>query len=100
LYLWAEQNARGKGELSYSVQDLEDLKKNPASKIIILEDADLLFISRIFLKIPWEYSGVGSIVGKKYEAIKDFFKIYNISKKDFLEIVITMGLIWANNIGE
>jgi len=46
------------------------------------------------MQIPWEY-GFNGIVGKNYIAIKDYLKIYNLKKRDFLPIFVRMGEIWA-----
>jgi len=51
----------------------------------------------VFLQIPFEYGFVG-VVGKRYEAIKDFLKWNNFKVKEWLPIFVRAGEIWASNI--
>jgi len=49
------------------------------------------------LQIPFEY-GFSGIVGKRYEAIKDFLKWNNFKVKEWVPIFVRAGEIWASNI--
>jgi len=55
------------------------------------------YIVNVFMQIPCEY-GFNGIVGKNYIAIKDYLKIYNLKKRDFLPIFVRMGEIWAGAV--
>ncbi len=62
------------------------------------DDKELFILSHIFLQIPWEYDGMGNIIGKKYDAIKDYLKWNGFKPKEYTNIVLRMGQIWVNNI--
>lgn len=66
------------------------------SKVIVLEDEESFIVSRIFLRVPFEY-GFNGPVGKKYEAIKDFLKWNELSVKYWTPILLTMSDIWITN---
>lgn len=72
------------------------MKSNESSKIVVLEDEVLLNISKVFMKIPFEYS-MGTLVGKNYLASKDFLLMHHFELKQWLEVILNMGLIWVNN---
>jgi hypothetical protein len=90
------QNAKGDGELSIDDEEREAIKGDPLSKVIFLEDDELVKLANVFLQIPFEYGGMGGIVGKKYEAIKDFLRWNDFDVKNWTPIVLQMGNIWAN----
>ncbi len=58
----------------------------------------MFVLTRIFLQIPFEYGGMGSVSGKHYEATKDFLKWNNFSVKDFTPVVLQMGRIFAEEL--
>jgi hypothetical protein len=75
------------------------LKNNPLNKIIFYDDdREFYRLTRVFLNIPFEYGGMGTVIGKKYEAIKDFLKWSKFDLKKWVPVVVSMGNIWANNI--
>jgi len=71
------------------------LLDNPLSKTVVLKDLELIVLVSVFLKIPFEYGAMG-VVGKKYEAIKDYLKWNNFDVKYWTPIVVDMGRIWVN----
>ncbi|BAF69589.1 hypothetical protein [Nitratiruptor sp. SB155-2] len=75
--------------------ELEQIKGNQASKIVVIDNPIYFAASRIFLQVPWEYGGMGGVVGKKYEAVKDFLDWNNFEVKEWTPIFLQGGLIWA-----
>lgn len=73
------------------------MKDNPLSKIVILNDYELFVLSRVFLKIPFEYGFTG-VVGKKYKAIKDYLKWNGFDVSYWTPIIVQMGSIWATTL--
>jgi len=72
--------------------------QNPLSKIVTFDDDEEFYLlSRVFLQIPFEY-GFSGIVGKQYQATKDFLKWNNFKVKKWVSIVLQMGIVWANEI--
>jgi len=57
-------------------------------------------LTRVFLQIPFEYGGMGGIVGKHYEATKDFLLWNNFEESEFTPIVLYMGRIWASELSK
>ena len=93
---WCEQNAKGIGELSMDEEELAAIAGHSASKVIAFSDDPQLFaISRLFLQIPWEY-GFSGIVGKRYDAIKDFLRWNGFEVKKWTPILVQMGQTWAS----
>lgn len=43
---------------------------------------------------------MGGIVGKKYEAVKDFLEWNNFEVKEWTPIFLQGGIVWARNIQE
>ena len=74
----------------------KELINNPLSKVIILKDEVLINIARVFMKIPFQYS-MGMRIGKDYLATKDFLLMHHFELKQWLEVVLYMGLIWCSN---
>lgn len=66
----------------------------PESKIVILKDYELIVLSRVFTQIPFEY-GMAGIVGKKYEAVKDYLRWNDLDVKYWTPVVVNMGMVWA-----
>lgn len=118
LFIWVEQNAKGQGSLEKDIaKDVDRLKKilstsycnieKEAAKeeleyyfeeLEFLEDNKELYeISRIFLQIPWKYSG-GMLVGKEYAQTKDFLKWAGYKPKKWASIIQSMAAVWINNI--
>lgn len=93
------QNAKGTGELDLSGEEKEELKNNELSKTVFYDDdIELYNLTRVFLQIPFEYSGMGGAVGKKYEAVKDFLKWNNFNVKEWTPIILQMGSVWINEV--
>ena len=97
LYLWAEQNAQGVGELFINDEDKKELLENPISTTVIFEDEEYLKVINVFLQAPFEY-GFASPVGKKYEAIKDFLKWNELDVKFWTPVILYMGDVWIKNM--
>lgn len=73
------------------------LKNNSLSKIVIYDnDPELYLLTRVFLQIPFQYIGMGSMVGKDYVAVKDFLEWNNFDLKVWTPRVLEMGKVWAN----
>ena len=75
------------------------MRLNTASSTVFLDatdEEDIYFISRIVSQIPLEVGGMGGYVGFKYEAMKDYMKMYGFSKKQWLSIFWELGQVWAN----
>ncbi len=66
--------------------------------MVVFDNEIYNLASRIFLQIPWEYGGMGGIVGKRYDAIKDFLEWNNFEVKEWTPIFLQGGLIWATHI--
>lgn len=62
------------------------------------DDIELYQVSNIFIQIPYEYSGMGGVVGKQYQPIKDFLKWNDLDVKYWTPIVLQMGKIWASEL--
>jgi len=41
---------------------------------------------------------MGGIVGKRYDAIKDFLEWSNFEVKEWTPIFVQAGVVWANNV--
>lgn len=52
-----------------------------------------------FLQAPFEY-GFAGLVGKKYEAVKDFLKWNGLDVRFWTPVVLYMGEVWIQNIKE
>lgn len=80
---------------------MEEVRLNDASNTVFLDakdEDDILFLARIVSQIPLEIGGMGGYVGFKYEAMKDFMKMYKIPKKLYLSMFWELGQIWANGV--
>jgi len=87
------------GELHLDAEEKAEIKENPLSKIVFYdEDEELYNLTRIFLQIPFEYSGMGQLIGKRYDAVKDFLEWNNFNKKKWTAVVFAMGQEWVFNI--
>ncbi len=76
-------------------EELAAIAGHSASKVVTLSDDPQLFaISRLFLQIPWVY-GFQGIVGKRYDAIKDFLRWNGFEVKKWTPILVRMGQTWA-----
>ena len=75
------------------------MKEDPLCKTVFYDD-DIEFynLTRVFLQIPFEYGGMGGVLGKRYDAIKDFLKWNKFNIEKWTPIVVQMGNVWANNI--
>ncbi len=73
------------------------LLQNEKSKIVILLNPFDKKVVSLFLQIPWEYGAMGGVVGKKYEAIKDYLEWNGLSVKEWTPLFVKMGEIWAQN---
>jgi len=60
----------------------------------------MFVLTRVFLQIPFDYGGMGSVVGKHYDATKDFLKWNGFSVKDFTPVVLQMGKIFAQELSK
>lgn len=77
------------------------MKDNELSKTIFYDDdIELLSLTRVFLQIPFEYGGMGGMIGKKYEAVKDFLKWNDFKPKEWASIVLQMGQVWASEVNQ
>ncbi len=63
---------------------------------MILDDEVLVNVAMVFLKIPFQYS-MGLQIGKEYLASKDFLLMYGFELKQWLEVILSMGIIWCAN---
>lgn len=119
LLVWAEQNGADQGELQKDISKeikklktilresrdkqlikstLEELDHFKESIEIFDDDQELFDISRIFVKIPWEYGGFGTPTGKEYQAVKDFLKWEKYKPKAWTSIIVQMANAWITNI--
>ena len=48
--------------------------------------------------MPFEYGGMGGVVGKQYQPIKDFLEWDELDVKHWTPIVLQMGRIWASEL--
>ena len=72
-----------------SEKDFEDIE-------FLTDDAILSEIAVVFLQIPDEIMPLEGIVGKKYEAVKDFCKWHGYERKSFVPVFLKMGVSYAN----
>ena len=94
---WARQVGKGKSELELNADEAIALFSNKKSKVIILFYPIEVFLSRLFLTIPAEFGGMG-VVGKNYEAIKDYLEWNGLNVKKYTPLLVQMGQVWANEI--
>ena len=73
--------------------------QNPKSKMTILYYPLDLKIVQIFRSIPGEYGAMGGVLGKKYEAIKDYLVWNNLDVK-LTPLLVAMGQVWASKLAE
>ncbi len=73
--------------------------KNPSSKVVILVIPIERIVANLFLRIPFEY-GFSGIVGKKYEAIKDYLKWNNLDVAYWTPILVDMGIVYASEVNK
>jgi hypothetical protein len=80
-----------------SKEEKKEIKDNELSQTVIYDD-DIEFykLTRIFLQIPFEYSSMGGAVGKHYQASKDFLKWNGFQPKKWMQVILHMGIVWAN----
>lgn len=118
MFIWAKENGAGQGSLEEDIaKEVDRLKKvlftsycniekqNAKEELeyyyeeleFLEDDKELYEISRIFLQIPWKYSG-GMIVGKEYESTKDFLKWAGYKPKKWTSIIQAMATVWISNI--
>lgn len=60
------------------------------------DDKELYKISTIFMQIPFEYGGMGSVVGKQYLPTKDFLEWNDLDVSYWTPIILLMGRVWAS----
>lgn len=73
------------------------MQENELSNTIFYDDdVELYNLTRVFLQIPFDYSGMGGAIGKKYEAVKDFLEWNEFDVKEWTPIVLQMGIAWIN----
>jgi len=96
---WVEQVAQGKSEINLNLKEKLALLQNEKSKVVILVYPIERKIASIFLSLPNEYGAMG-IVGKKYEAIKDFLRWNGLKEKEWTAFLNRMGEIWAAEISQ
>ena len=94
---WARQFAKGNGEDNLDTEGLLALLENPKSKIVILYYREEIKVANVFKIIPNEY-GFSGIVGKKYEAIKDYLKWNGLDVAKWTPIVVLMGEAFASEL--
>ena len=96
MILWAEQSAKGIGDEYLGLEEKKALLQNPKNKIVILFNPFDRKLVSIFARIPWEYGAMGGVVGKKYEAIKDYLEWNDLSVKEYTPLFVTMGDIFKD----
>ncbi|WP_281950278.1 hypothetical protein [Nitrosophilus kaiyonis] len=64
--------------------------------MFLISEADRK-IAEIFELLPNEYTMMG-VVGKKYEAIKDYLKWNGFEPSEYTPLLVQMGQIWASNL--
>jgi len=52
----------------------------------------------VFVQVPFEYGGIGGVVGKQYQPIKDMLKWNGLDVKQWTPIVLQMGRVWASEL--
>ncbi len=77
-------------------EDLKEIGSNPYSKRVVLKE-DEIAIANLFLTIPNEV-GMSGVMGKKYEAIKDYLRWNELEVKMWTPVIYQMGIIWSNEI--
>ena len=77
-----------------SHEEREALMKSSYSEIVFLTDPVEQIISQIFLRLPDEFDIMG-VVGKRYDAIKDYIKWKGLNVAYWTPIVYRMGTAWA-----
>ena len=75
-------------------EELLALLDNPKSKMVILVYPEEVKVANLFKIIPNEY-GFSGIIGKKYEAVKDYLKWNNLDVAYWTPIVVLMGEAFA-----
>jgi len=78
-------------------EEVKALLNNKHSKIVVLFYPLDIKLASIFKILPNEYSAFG-IVGKKYEAIKDYLTWNNLSVEEFTPLLVRMGEVFASEI--
>lgn len=78
-------------------EEIKALLNNKHSKIVVLFYPLDIKLANIFKILPNEYSVFG-IVGKKYEAVKDYLSWNGLSVKEFTPLLIRMGEVFASEI--
>ena len=73
------------------------LLENPKSKVVILYYREEIKVVNVFKIIPNEY-GFSGIVGKKYEAIKDYLKWNGLDVAKWTPVVVLMGEAFASEL--
>ena len=73
------------------------LLDNPKSKVVILYYREEVRVANVFKIIPNEY-GFSGIVGKKYEAIKDYLKWNGLDVAKWTPVVVLMGEAFASEL--
>ncbi len=48
--------------------------------------------------IPLEYGPMGSVTGKRYDAIKDFLRWEGYPLKRWVPVFVQMGIAWAEGL--
>ena len=91
---WAKQYASGKGEDNLGAEELIALLDNPKSKVVILWYPEEVKVANLFKIIPNDY-GFNGMVGKKYEAIKDYLKWNGLDVAYWTLIMVLMGQAFA-----
>jgi len=89
LYSFLEQRGAGNGIDSIEERDKEATLNNPSSKILDYpKDIESLILLRIFTNTPFEY-GQNGIVGFNYSALKDQIKWNGLSRKKYINSLLT-----------
>jgi hypothetical protein len=83
-----------------SFEEIKALLKNKNSQIVVLFYPLDIKLANLFKIIPNEYAGFGNIVGKKYEAIKDYLKWNNLDVVKWTPLFVRMGEIFAREISQ
>jgi len=71
----------------------------PECEIVFITDPIELIVTSLFIDIPNDI-GLTGMIGKKYEAIKDFLRWKGLSVSYWTPIVHKMGIAWASEVSK
>jgi len=71
--------------------------KHPKGKIIVSLTPIERRITSLFLQLPNEY-GWSGVMGKRYEAIKDYLGWEGFSLREWVPLMVIMSDVWASSM--